>query len=126
MKFFTALLSALALAASTTTTAIPVAERSELIVVTPEITSPKAGDDWLVGTEQTVTWNTRRIPKEAQDYSAEILLGFNDGTTDSENLSGELLPTPLHRSGSSDLKTPLFCMYVQLYVQTRHLQKAFC
>jgi len=115
MKFFTALLSALALAASTTT-ATPVAERSTLIVVTPEITSPGAGDDWPVGTQQTVTWETRDIPPEAQGYTGEILLGFNDGTTSSENLSGKLLPPPttLHRSG--DLKTPFFCMCVQPYV----------
>jgi hypothetical protein len=96
MKFFTALLSALALAASTTI-ATPIAERSMLIVVTPPITSPVAGDDWPIGTEQTVTWDTTDIPPEAQDYTGEILLGFDDGTN-SENLSSEFLPPPHYAS----------------------------
>jgi hypothetical protein len=92
MQFFTTLLSALALAASTTT-ANPIAARSETIVVTPHITQPVAGVNWPSFSKQIVKWATDAIPPEAYNYTGEILLGFDNGT-DSENLSRK--PLPLH------------------------------
>jgi hypothetical protein len=96
MQFLTTLLSALALAASTTTAspiAAPapapdhaaIAARSELIVFSPHITSPSHGVTWPVGSQQTVQWDTSAIPLEARNYTGFILLGFNNGT-ESENL----------------------------------------
>ena len=90
MQFFTAILSALALAAATTATPVHVAERSELIVVTPVITKPAEGDSWPIGSTQQVCWDTSDIPPEAKNYKGTFLLGYDDGTG-SENLdTGEL------------------------------------
>jgi hypothetical protein len=123
MMFFTTLLSALALAASTTT-ATPITERGALLAVAPTITSPAGGEVWQVGSWQTVAWDTLDIPAEALNYTAEIFLGFSDGETPSENLFCKLLPTPTrHRNG--DLKTHFFCMYVQPYMQPIQWRKAF-
>jgi len=93
MQFFTILLSALALAASTTT-ALPVlvdgasgpVKRGEDIVVTPLITSPSTASNWLVGSTQHVQWDTSNIPNEGRNQTGTLLLGYNDGKTDSENL----------------------------------------
>lgn len=90
MQFFTAILSALALAAATTASPVHVAERSELIVVTPTITQPAQGDTWTIGTTTQVCWDTSDIPPEASNYKGTVLLGHDDGTG-SENLDvGEL------------------------------------
>jgi len=94
MKFFTVILSALALAVSTTT-ATPVDARAALIVVTPPVTSPKAGDIWTIGTGQLVEWDTSDIPDEAKDYTGTIVLGFDDGFSSSENLDYRKLPAPV-------------------------------
>ncbi|KAI9508336.1 hypothetical protein F5148DRAFT_1197422 [Russula earlei] len=82
MQLFTALLSVLALASSTT--ASPV-ERSDLIVVTPAITSPTKGSTWKIASNQFVKWDTSRIPPSASNQTGTILLGFYNGTR-SENL----------------------------------------
>jgi len=94
MQFLTTFLSALALAASTTT-ASPIAApapdpaaitaRSEFIVFSPQITSPSQGVTWPVGSQQTVQWDTSAIPLEGRNNTGFILLGFNNGT-ESENL----------------------------------------
>jgi hypothetical protein len=88
MNLFTALLSTLALAASTTT-ATPVEPRAELIVVAPHVLSPAANDNWPVGTQQTVKWDTTQIPPQAQNFTGSLYLGYEDGTG-SENLSRKL------------------------------------
>jgi len=85
MQFFTAILSALALAAATTASPVHIAERSELIVVTPTITKPAQGDEWPIGSTTQVCWKTHDIPPEASNYKGSVLLGYDDGT-DSENL----------------------------------------
>ena len=54
------------------------------IVFNPMITSPKAGDDWQVGSTQTITWDTSMIPAGHENDSGMILLGYNED--DSENL----------------------------------------
>lgn len=96
MKFFTAIVSVLALAVSTTT-ATPVDARAELIVVTPHITAPADGDVWTIGSEQLVQWDTSAIPDEAKNQTGSIVLGFDDGTG-SENLDFGKLPLPHHCS----------------------------
>jgi len=85
MKFFTVILSALALAVSTTT-ATPVDARTSLVVVSPPITSPHAGDIWPVGSEQLVQWDTSGIPDKARGNTGSIVLGYDDGWSSSENL----------------------------------------
>jgi len=94
MQFFAAILSALALAVSTTT-ATPVDGRAALDVVSPPITSPHAGDVWPVGSEQLVQWDTSGIPGEAQGNTGSIVLGYDDGFSSSENLDYRELPRAL-------------------------------
>jgi len=86
MQFVVALLSALALAVSTTATPVHVAERSELIVVRPPLTEPVQGDTWPIGTNQTVCWDTSEIPPIAQNYMGTVYLGYYVNGTSSENL----------------------------------------
>lgn len=87
MQFLTTLLSALVLAVSTTATHIHTAKRSELIVVSPTITSPTAGVIWPVGSTQLVTWDTSDIPPSGQSNTGTILLGYYDNESSSENLN---------------------------------------
>ena len=105
MKFFTAIITALAIAVSTTT-ATPVDARSELIVVNPPITSPAAGNIWPVGSQQLVQWDTSNIPPEADGYTGSIVLGYDDGQDESENLNyRKLTPRPFPYRSS-----PYLCM----------------
>jgi len=107
MQFLTTLLSALALAASTTAEPIRVAKRSDLIVFSPPITSPRAGDRWQVGSLQTVTWDTSNIPPSGKNNGGTILLGFNDGSG-SENLDSDhpLASGFLLTAGSHQITVP--------------------
>jgi len=104
MQFFTAILSALALAVSTTT-ATPVDARGALIVVNPPVTSPKAGDLWTVGAAELVKWDTSGIPDQAKDYTGSIVLGFDDGFSSSENLDYRKLPRARRLSRRSPVVT---------------------
>ena len=106
MKFFTAIVSVLALAVSTTS-ATPIDARAELIVVTPHITSPADGDVWTVGSEQLVQWDTSAIPDEAKSQTGSIVLGFDDGTG-SENLDYGKLPLPRRCSSVATGKLTLY------------------
>ncbi|KAI0630073.1 hypothetical protein C8Q77DRAFT_1064323 [Trametes polyzona] len=54
-------------------------------VVNPPITSPKAGDVWTVGTEQTVSWDTSSIVNPT-DETGLLLLGFLEGNSTNEHL----------------------------------------
>jgi hypothetical protein len=97
---FTALLTALALASSTTALPVAVAHdasrRSEDIVFSPLIKSPGQGTVWKVGSKQVVTWDASAIPPEAQGNKGTIMLGYDDNTG-SENLDyGEYT---VHRRG---------------------------
>ncbi|KAI9465066.1 hypothetical protein BJY52DRAFT_762522 [Lactarius psammicola] len=85
MQFFTALLSALALAVSTTATPVHLAERTELIVVSPHITSPTEGSIWPINSKQLVVWDTDNIPPSGENNTGTILLGYLD-QDDSEHL----------------------------------------
>ena len=86
MKFFTALLSALALATSTTIAA-HISERDDgFLFLTPfQITSPLKGDVWPVANQQNVTWIT--VGGYQSQDTGEICLAYRD-----EHQQGELLP----------------------------------
>lgn len=100
MKFFTTFVSAIVLTASAVT-ATPIAKVANLassgpkgpatlIVYSPHVTAPTAGQIWTTGSNQTVTWDTSDIPEEKQDSPGMLLLGYlEDG---SENLD---INTPL-------------------------------
>jgi hypothetical protein len=96
MQFFTALLSVLALAVSTTATPVHVAERSELIVVVPHITQPQGNDQtYYVGSTQTCCWETDDIPASAAKQTGTLILGHYEHGSSSENLDlGELFERP--------------------------------
>jgi len=107
MKFFTAILSALALTVSTTS-ATPIDARTELIVVSPQITVPNATTVWDTGSQQYVQWDTTHIPPEAKNYTGAILLGHFEDGSDSEHLEWQ---TPLAygfllTDGKAKIKVP--------------------
>jgi len=85
MQFFTAILSALALAVLTTTATPVDSDDRAGPSGAPEILSPKAGDIWHVAnTTALVTWDPTLITKKTEnykDYIGSILLGFDDGTS---------------------------------------------
>ncbi|KAI0754870.1 hypothetical protein C8Q80DRAFT_1094152 [Daedaleopsis nitida] len=56
------------------------------IVVKPPVTAPVAGDSWLVGSIQTITWETKDIPEEFHDRSGALFLGYIEDGNDSEHL----------------------------------------
>ncbi|KAI9458134.1 hypothetical protein BJY52DRAFT_436966 [Lactarius psammicola] len=60
--------------------AIPFVKR---IVVSPQITCPKASTTWNVGDKAIVTWDTSGIPQPS-NFTGQLLLGYL--TSDSENL----------------------------------------
>ncbi|KAH9985075.1 hypothetical protein BJV74DRAFT_775961 [Russula compacta] len=79
MQFFTVLLSALALAVSTTASPTDAAKREELLVVAPPIISPNSTSVWSIFSTQEVIWDTSNIPSEAQNATGTLLLGYLDG-----------------------------------------------
>ena len=87
MQFYMALLSFLALAVSTTATPLHVAERSELIVLSPTITQPQGSDQtYYVGSTQTCCWQTDGIPASAATQTGTLILGHYDSGSSSEHL----------------------------------------
>jgi hypothetical protein len=76
MQFFAAVLSALALAASTTT-ANSIAARQDSLSYSfkPQITYPLGNEVWNSGSSQTVTWDTLGIPASASGLEAALFLG---------------------------------------------------
>jgi hypothetical protein len=107
MKFFTAILSALAIAVSTTT-ATPINARADLIVNLP-ISNPKEGEMWHPGTTQTVTWDPSGVPPQDNHYTGTIYLGYWSGHNQDEHLDlGELLSLSLPRPvASTNRRSPL-------------------
>ncbi|KAF7299612.1 hypothetical protein HMN09_00966600 [Mycena chlorophos] len=86
------LVSLLAMAGSTLAAPTPLGPQ-ELIVVSPQITSPKAGDVWPAGSTQTCTWKTNNIPPAAAGQYGALMLGHvteytaSDGTKqENENI----------------------------------------
>jgi len=56
----------------------------ELIVFNPKITAPTASASWPRGSVQTVSWDTKGIPREIIHNTGVLLLGYLEN--DSENL----------------------------------------
>ncbi|KAI0082259.1 hypothetical protein K474DRAFT_1571234, partial [Panus rudis PR-1116 ss-1] len=81
MYRLTAILLSLFLAAVVLATPL---ERAAEEVWNPRITRPAAGDKWLVGSKQTVSWDTSTLPPRAQNSTGRVLLGYDEGS--SENL----------------------------------------
>ncbi|KAF8883433.1 hypothetical protein BD779DRAFT_871489 [Infundibulicybe gibba] len=84
--FFFAVLSTLSLVA-----AAPVTVRD---VFVPPITSPKAGDVWVVGQTVEVTWDTSNAPVNISNGSSVVL---RKGTS---TLNGMIHLPPMRRSVS--------------------------
>lgn len=80
---FTSILSMVLVASSALVSAAPI-QPNEDIVWNPEITSPKAGDSWAVGSTQTVTWATSNLPSQLQNATGVLDLAHPDAN--SENL----------------------------------------
>ncbi|KAH7919240.1 hypothetical protein BV22DRAFT_1041110 [Leucogyrophana mollusca] len=72
---FSTIFSAFLMAASAIVSAAPV-QPVELLVFSPTLTSPKAGDIWTCGQKYNVTWETDNIPEEKQNATGLILLGY--------------------------------------------------
>jgi hypothetical protein len=89
MQFFTALLSALALAASTTT-ASPITARQNY---NPQILYPYGAEFWQAGSRQTVRWDLAEVHAHDFGLTGELFLGNDLGG--SELISLKLLPNLL-------------------------------
>ncbi|KAH9979957.1 hypothetical protein BGW80DRAFT_470016 [Lactifluus volemus] len=76
MQLFTALLSALVIAASTN--ASPIHNLRQ--VVSPPITWPKRGVDWQIGSTQHVKWDTTQLSEDEKHKNGIIFLGMLDET----------------------------------------------
>ncbi|KAF8336744.1 hypothetical protein F5887DRAFT_565197 [Amanita rubescens] len=57
---------------------------NEFLVFDPTITSPAAGNQWVMGQTYNATWVTSNIPSELQNATSFILLGHSGNN--SENL----------------------------------------
>ncbi|KAH9028349.1 hypothetical protein EDB85DRAFT_1892527 [Lactarius pseudohatsudake] len=106
MQFFTALISALVLAVSTTATPVHVAERGELIVVSPTVTSPTENATWPILSQQLVTWDTSKIPPSGRNNIGRILLGYLEDNDPSEHLYWELASGFLITVGFQNVTVP--------------------
>ena len=92
------LLSALLVASAAIVSAAPVVKLISDLAYSPKITSPKIGDSWPAGSEQTVTWDTTHLPAEVQNYKGKLELGHP--TAGSENLdTGTWFPFSLTSYG---------------------------
>ncbi|THH08449.1 hypothetical protein EW145_g2697 [Phellinidium pouzarii] len=77
-------------------------------VVDPPVTAPNATTVWVVGTTQTVVWDTTNLPSQITNTNGTVLLGFINDTTSGEHL---MTDSPLAsgfdiRSGSVDVVVP--------------------
>jgi hypothetical protein len=93
MQFFTAVLSALALAASTTTASPIAAREGSSYGFTPQILYPVGGESWPSGSSQTARWDTSGIPANASGLTGVLFLGNN--AAGYEIISRKLLPNLL-------------------------------
>lgn len=55
-------------------------------VYDPPITSPRAGDVWTAGQNQTVTWDVSKIGSDGHNTTASLLLGHREPGTLNEYL----------------------------------------
>lgn len=66
--------------------ASPLVARHRHGVYNPPITSPREGDDWEVGSTQTVTWDATHIPPSAVNDTGTLFLGYLNENSDNEHL----------------------------------------
>ncbi|KAH9949857.1 hypothetical protein B0H21DRAFT_687892 [Amylocystis lapponica] len=87
---FTALLTVLAAAAVQATpidlSLQPIIQPIIDDVYSPDITSPKVGDLWTVGQNQTVTWDASKVPQTNENSTGLLLLGYEDDPSAGEHL----------------------------------------
>lgn len=62
-------------AVPSTTAAAPAVHPNVFEVYDPAITSPKQGDVWTAGAQQTVTWDASQIGADGKNTTAMLLLG---------------------------------------------------
>ncbi|TFY81134.1 hypothetical protein EWM64_g2876 [Hericium alpestre] len=91
MMFFSTVVSTFALAiaavsAAPAPTSPNVGSPVSLIVVSPEISSPTAGQVWPINSTQTVTWDASKLPKESANMTGMLLLGYEQDGVSSEHL----------------------------------------
>jgi hypothetical protein len=94
MQFFTAVLSALALAASTAS-ANPIEARQNALyghAIAPQILYPTTNVTWHSGSSQTVRWNTSQIPASDHGMTGVLFLGNDE---QGFNPDSKLLPNQL-------------------------------
>ncbi|KAF5314798.1 hypothetical protein D9758_014740 [Tetrapyrgos nigripes] len=72
------------LVASSAALATPanVKKRAALDIFVPPITSPVAGDVWVVGQQRTVTWDTSNAPARITNIIGQIILRKGEETVD--------------------------------------------
>lgn len=75
--------------------ASPLVARSRHGAYNPPITSPREGDDWEVGSIQTVTWDASHIPPSAENDTGTLLLGYLNEYSDNENLDTSKSDQPI-------------------------------
>lgn len=106
MQMFAVLLSAVALAVSTTATPLHVAKRAELIVIAPPITEPQAGAVWPIGSTQQVCWDTSELPSYTQNAKGTLYYGFIANESENLNLQDPLKTGFLLADGCTDVTVP--------------------
>jgi len=94
------------LAASHLVSAIPVVLRAEFIAFNPTVTSPKAGDHWVGGTQQTVTWRTDNIPPELSSSNGLLLLGYDENNNENLDIHHPLASRFLLTDGTVTFNVP--------------------
>jgi hypothetical protein len=72
---FTTFLAAFLVASAAVVSAVPVAKPVSEYSYNPTITSPQAGDVWIAGMKQTVTWKTNTLPEAVKNYTGKLVLG---------------------------------------------------
>ncbi|KAI0349584.1 hypothetical protein OH77DRAFT_1414735 [Trametes cingulata] len=87
---------------------VAVASAATNDVFRPQITEPKEGDVWTVGSVQTITWDTSNIPAANQNQTGLILLGFiEDGSIDEHlNTTNPLASNFPITAGSVNVNVP--------------------
>ncbi|KAH7908834.1 hypothetical protein BJ138DRAFT_308627 [Hygrophoropsis aurantiaca] len=100
--------SAFILAASTLVSAAPI-QPVELLVFSPTLTSPKAGDMWTAGQKYNVTWETDNIPDEKKNSTGMILLGYNYNNSENLDIKHPLGVNFLLTDGFYEVTVPSNC-----------------
>ncbi|KDQ62523.1 hypothetical protein JAAARDRAFT_701189 [Jaapia argillacea MUCL 33604] len=101
-----ALVASILLLASAAHSSPTPAAATELIVYSPPITSPTAGQIWPKGSIQTVTWDTSNIPSEKENSTGLLLLGYEQNGSENLNIAQPLASGFLLSTGSVQVTVP--------------------